>query len=89
MNGRIWVGRASMPAGRAGEAPSAGLTEALAGLGFETGRLKTGTPARVDGRTVNYSRLEPQPGEEEERWWAPGEGGAHGGTGLRGRAPGQ
>jgi tRNA uridine 5-carboxymethylaminomethyl modification enzyme len=70
MNGRIWVGRASMPAGRAGEAPSAGLTEALVELGFETDRLKTGTPARVDGRTVDYSGLEAQPGEEEERWFS-------------------
>eukprot|EP00775_Hariotina_reticulata_P005023 gene5023-5265_t len=63
MNGRIWVGRASMAAGRAGEAPSAGLTEALVDLGFETDRLKTGTPARVDSRTVNFSGLEEQPGE--------------------------
>jgi tRNA uridine 5-carboxymethylaminomethyl modification enzyme len=70
MNGRIWVGRASMPAGRAGEAPSAGLTEALAALGFETDRLKTGTPARVDSRTVNFSVLEPQPGDEEDRWFS-------------------
>ncbi|KAF8064511.1 mnmG [Scenedesmus sp. PABB004] len=62
MNGRIWVGRASMAAGRAGEAPSAGLTEALVGLGFETDRLKTGTPARVDSRTVNFAGLEEQPG---------------------------
>ncbi|GBF99077.1 tRNA uridine 5-carboxymethylaminomethyl modification enzyme [Raphidocelis subcapitata] len=70
MNGRIWVGRASMPAGRAGEAPSSGLTEALAALGFETDRLKTGTPARVDARTVDFSGLEAQPGEEEERWFS-------------------
>ena len=70
MNGRIWVGRASMPAGRAGEAPSAGLTEALAGLGFETGRLKTGTPARVDSRTVDFSGLEPQPGDDDDRWFS-------------------
>ena len=45
----------SMPAGRAGEAPSTGLTERLVGLGFETDRLKTGTPARVDKRTVNFA----------------------------------
>ena len=62
MNGQIWVGRQSMAAGRAGEAPSTGLTEALVALGFETDRLKTGTPARVDRRTVDFSRLEPQPG---------------------------
>jgi len=62
MNGRIWVGRASMAAGRAGEAPSSGLTETLVGMGFETDRLKTGTPARVDSRTVNFAGLEEQPG---------------------------
>lgn len=62
-NGRIWVGRHSLPAGRAGEAPAHGLTEALASLGFETGRLKTGTPARVDARTVDFSGLEPQHGD--------------------------
>lgn len=63
MNGRIWVGKASMSAGRAGEAASTGLTEALVDLGFETDRLKTGTPARVDARTVNFAGLEEQPGE--------------------------
>ena len=62
-NGRIWVGRHSLPAGRAGEAPAHGLTEALAALGFETGRLKTGTPARVDARTVDFAGLEPQHGD--------------------------
>jgi len=64
-NGRIWVGRHSLPAGRAGEAPAHGLTEALAALGFETGRLKTGTPARVDARTVDFSNLEPQYGDRD------------------------
>ena len=44
-----------MAAGRAGEAPSTGLTERLVELGFETDRLKTGTPARVDKRTVDFS----------------------------------
>lgn len=65
MSGKIWVGRTSMPAGRAGESASHGLTENLQRLGFETDRLKTGTPARVDRRTVNYSELEPQHGDEE------------------------
>ena len=64
-NGRIWVGRHSLPAGRAGESPAHGLTEALAALGFETGRLKTGTPARVDARTVDFSDLEPQHGDSD------------------------
>ncbi|MCO5586540.1 hypothetical protein L7F22_040481 [Adiantum nelumboides] len=70
MNGKIWVGRTSMPAGRAGESASHGLTEHLQELGFETERLKTGTPARVDIRTVDVSRLEPQPGDEEVRWFS-------------------
>lgn len=65
MSGKIWVGRTSMPAGRAGESASHGLTENLQQLGFETDRLKTGTPARVDSRTVDYSGLEPQYGDEE------------------------
>lgn len=47
---------------RAGESASTGLTEALRDLGFETGRLKTGTPPRVDARTLNYDVLEAQPG---------------------------
>jgi tRNA uridine 5-carboxymethylaminomethyl modification enzyme len=70
MNGLIWVGRQSMPAGRAGEAPAHGLTEALRDLGFETDRLKTGTPARVDKRTVDFSGLEEQPGDEDVRWFS-------------------
>jgi len=70
MNGIIWVGRQSMPAGRAGEAPAHGLTEALRDLGFETDRLKTGTPARVDKRTVDFSGLEEQPGDEDVRWFS-------------------
>jgi len=70
MNGRIWVGRKSMEAGRAGEAPSTGLTEALQALGFEHGRLKTGTPARVDGRSIDVSRLEAQHGDPEVRWFS-------------------
>eukprot|EP00959_Pyramimonas_sp_CCMP1952_P128960 2696860-Pyramimonas_sp.AAC.2 len=70
MNGKIWVGRKSMPAGRAGEAPSKGLTEALQGLGYETDRLKTGTPARVDRRSINFDVLEAQPGDDEQRWFS-------------------
>ena len=65
MSGKIWVGRTSMPAGRAGESASHGLTESLQNMGFETDRLKTGTPARVDCRTVDFSGLEPQHGDEE------------------------
>lgn len=65
MSGVIWVGRASMPAGRAGESASTGITENLQCLGFETDRLKTGTPPRVDIRTVDFSALEPQHGDDE------------------------
>ncbi|XP_044509778.1 tRNA uridine 5-carboxymethylaminomethyl modification enzyme MnmG-like isoform X1 [Mangifera indica] len=70
MSGKIWVGRTSMPAGRAGESASHGLTENLQQLGFETDRLKTGTPARVDCRTVDFSGLEPQYGDEEVSWFS-------------------
>ena len=70
MSGKIWVGRTSMPAGRAGESASLGLTENLQRLGFETDWLKTGTPARVDIRTVNFSGLEPQHGDEEVGWFS-------------------
>ncbi|KAI3946774.1 hypothetical protein MKW98_003337 [Papaver atlanticum] len=70
MGGKIWVGRASMPAGRAGESASHGLTEDLQRLGFETDRLKTGTPARIDSRTVDFSGLEPQHGDEEVSWFS-------------------
>jgi tRNA uridine 5-carboxymethylaminomethyl modification enzyme len=59
-----------MSAGRAGEFAATGLTETLNRLGFETGRLKTGTPARVDKRSVDYSKMEPQPGDERVRWFS-------------------
>jgi tRNA uridine 5-carboxymethylaminomethyl modification enzyme len=70
LGGRIWVGNKSMEAGRAGEFAAVGLTETLHRLGFETGRLKTGTPARVDKRSVDYSQLEPQPPDDENRWFS-------------------
>ncbi|XP_073269368.1 uncharacterized protein [Primulina huaijiensis] len=70
MSGKIWVGRTSMSAGRAGESASHGLTENLQQLGFESDRLKTGTPARVDSRTVDFSGLEPQHGDEEISWFS-------------------
>ena len=63
LGGRIWVGNQSMPAGRAGEQPAEGLTEALQALGFATDRLKTGTPARVDRRSVALETLEEQPSD--------------------------
>jgi tRNA uridine 5-carboxymethylaminomethyl modification enzyme len=70
LGGKIWIGDKSMSAGRAGEFAAIGLTETLADLGFETGRLKTGTPARVDRRSVDYSQLEPQPPDPEVRWFS-------------------
>lgn len=70
MSGKIWIGRTSMPAGRAGESASHGLTENLQRLGFETDRLKTGTPARVDIRSVEFAGLEPQHGDEEVGWFS-------------------
>jgi tRNA uridine 5-carboxymethylaminomethyl modification enzyme len=70
LGGRIWVGNKSMEAGRAGEFAAVGLTETLNRLGFETGRLKTGTPARVDRRSINFEGLEPQPGDAEVRWFS-------------------
>ncbi|MEM8675168.1 MAG: tRNA uridine-5-carboxymethylaminomethyl(34) synthesis enzyme MnmG [Cyanobacteria bacterium P01_G01_bin.67] len=70
LGGRIWVGNKSMEAGRSGEFAATGLTETLNQLGFETGRLKTGTPARVDKRSVDYSKMTPQPPDEEIRWFS-------------------
>jgi tRNA uridine 5-carboxymethylaminomethyl modification enzyme len=70
LGGRIWVGNKSMEAGRAGEFAAVGLTETLNRLGFETGRLKTGTPARVDKRSVDYGRMELQPPDSELRWFS-------------------
>jgi tRNA uridine 5-carboxymethylaminomethyl modification enzyme len=70
LGGKIWVGNKSMAAGRAGEFAVMGLTETLNRLGFETGRLKTGTPARVDRRSVDYSKMTPQPPDEEMRWFS-------------------
>ncbi len=70
LGGKIWVGGKSMAAGRAGEFAAIGLTDTLNRLGFETDRLKTGTPARVDRRTVDYSVMEAQPGDEDVRWFS-------------------
>jgi tRNA uridine 5-carboxymethylaminomethyl modification enzyme len=70
LEGRIWIGDRSMSAGRAGEFAAVGLTETLNRLGFETDRLKTGTPARVDKRSVDYSKMEIQPFDREVRWFS-------------------
>ncbi len=68
LRGKIHVGgEAGVAAGRAGEAPSVELAEGLEGLGLQVARFKTGTPPRVDGRTVDYAALERQDGDEERR----------------------
>jgi tRNA uridine 5-carboxymethylaminomethyl modification enzyme len=64
MKGLIHIGLTSYPGGRAGDLPSIGLSDQLKDLGFSVGRLKTGTPARLDGHTIDFSRLEPQYGDD-------------------------
>mgnify|MGYP001266758339 FL=1 len=63
LNGLIHVGEKQFGGGRAGEKASLGITEELIKLGFSSGRMKTGTPPRVDGRTLNYNKMEEQPGD--------------------------
>ena len=70
LGGRIWVGHQSMAAGRAGEQAAEGLTEALQHLGFQTDRLKTGTPARVDRRSIALDQLEEQPSDAADRFFS-------------------
>jgi tRNA uridine 5-carboxymethylaminomethyl modification enzyme len=64
LNGLIHIGDKSFGGGRASERASKGITEELKALGFEAGRMKTGTPPRVDGRTLDYSKMEEQPGDD-------------------------
>lgn len=64
LNGIIHIGEKQLGGGRAGESAARGITEQLVELGFEAGRMKTGTPPRLDGRTLDYSRMEVQPGDE-------------------------
>ncbi len=70
LGGQIWVGNQSMSAGRAGEQAAEGLTEALETLGFQMGRLKTGTPARVDRRSIALDQLEEQPSDAADRFFS-------------------
>ncbi|MVA57800.1 tRNA uridine-5-carboxymethylaminomethyl(34) synthesis enzyme MnmG [Agrobacterium vitis] len=65
LRGLIHIGQTKIPAGRVGEAPSLGLSVTLGRLGLRLGRLKTGTPARLDGRTINWSQLEMQAADEQ------------------------
>jgi tRNA uridine 5-carboxymethylaminomethyl modification enzyme len=65
LNGIIHIGEKQFGGGRTAEKESKGITESLIALGFESGRMKTGTPPRIDGRSLNYSRMEEQFGDEE------------------------
>jgi tRNA uridine 5-carboxymethylaminomethyl modification enzyme len=62
INGRLVVGEQTQPGGRAGEAPALGISESLRALGLTVRRFKTGTPPRIDARTIDFSQTEPQPG---------------------------
>jgi tRNA uridine 5-carboxymethylaminomethyl modification enzyme len=64
LNGKIHIGKKQFGGGRIGDSPSYGITEQLRSLGFESARLKTGTPVRVDGRTIDFSKMEEQKGDE-------------------------
>ena len=64
LNGLIHVGEKNFGGGRSGEGASKGITEQLESFGFESGRMKTGTPPRVDGRSLNYKLMEEQPGDK-------------------------
>lgn len=63
LNGLIHIGEKQFGGGRAGEKAATGITEQLVGLGFDSGRMKTGTPPRVDGRSLDYSKMIVQPGD--------------------------
>jgi len=67
INGLMHVGKVKMKGGRMGEAPSFGISEQLAEHGFEVGRMKTGTPARIDGRSIDFKKLQEQVGDMENR----------------------
>jgi tRNA uridine 5-carboxymethylaminomethyl modification enzyme len=64
LNGKIHIGEKSFGGGRAAEKSATGITEQLTSIGFESGRMKTGTPPRIDGRSLDYSKMEEQPGDE-------------------------
>ena len=64
LNGKIHIGEKNFGGGRTAENAATGLTEQLVSLGFEAGRMKTGTPPRIDGRSLDYSKMEEQPGDE-------------------------
>ena len=65
LNGLIHIGEKNFGGGRAGERAATGITEQLIGLGFDSGRMKTGTPPRVDGRSLDFSKMIEQPGDDQ------------------------
>ncbi len=65
LNGKIHIGEKQIGGGRSGESASFGITEQLVGLGFVSGRMKTGTPPRIDGRSIDYAKMERQDGDPE------------------------
>ena len=65
LNGLMHIGEKQFGGGRAGERAAMGITEQLVDLGFDSGRMKTGTPPRVDGRSLDYTKMTPQPGDDK------------------------
>ena len=70
INGRLVVGEKTQPGGRAGEGPALGISDALKALGLEVRRFKTGTPPRIDARTIDFSKTVPQPGSREPLYFS-------------------
>lgn len=70
LSGLIHIGKVQFPGGRVGDESSEGITQQLESIGFESGRMKTGTPVRIDGRTVDYSKLQEQSGDSQERFFS-------------------
>ena len=71
LNGLIHIGEKNFGGGRAGEKAATGITEQLQELGFESGRMKTGTPPRLDGRTIDWAKLDDQPSDPEHWTMSP------------------
>lgn len=70
LNGKIHIGETNYSGGRMAETSSKGITEQLVSLGFEAGRMKTGTPPRVDGRSLDYTKMEPDSGEKKHAFFS-------------------
>jgi len=70
LGGTIWVGSKKISAGRAGEMPSFGLTQVLKSKGIVMGRLKTGTPPRIDSRSINLTKIQKQESDSDEKWFS-------------------